>query len=177
MAERIVDPLDYVELLNGVVTWVSEDKAVALPRAARFSKPKRIPYGQPAGHGEPVHGRGRLVKCGWRCYLTGDIAAAIRDGYIWPWETGATGWMDNRERIRPDRIRGALELHGDRIVWARDIRDGLYRAGAPVTGLTIWRGRDERVIQCDRVKFLYSDMVAYLRDGVFPFDNQSDGWD
>lgn len=177
MAKRIVDPLEYMAVLNGVVTWITEEQAAALPRAARFSKPKRVPYGQPCGNGEPVHGRGRLVKCGWRFYLTGDIAAAIQDGYIWPWETGATGWMDNRERIRPDRIRGAIELRNDVLVWSRDIRDGLYKAGSPVTGLTIWRGRDERVIQCDRVKFLYSDMVAYLRDGAFPFDNQSDGWD
>jgi hypothetical protein len=176
MAERIVDPLDYMTLVDGIVTWVSEAQAAALPRASRFSKPKRVPFGEPAGHGPGVHGRGRMVKCGWRFYLTGDIAAAIRDGYAWPWDTDSTGWADNRERIRPDRIHAAIRLDGSRLVWARDVRDGTYKAGSPITGAPVWRGREERVVQCDGVKFLYADMVTYLRDGKFPFDS-GDGWD
>ena len=177
MTVKSADPLDFMTLADGVVTWVSEAQAAAASRASGRGKPKRIPYGEPCGNGYPVHGRGRLVKCGSRFYLTGDIYSALTSGYIWPWETGATGWMPNRERIRPDIITGTLELRGERLFWKRDVLDGRYKAGSPVTGLTIWRGREERVIQCAGVKFLYSDMVAYLRDGQFPFDNQSDGWD
>ena len=177
MTIKLADPLDYMTLVDGVVTWVSEAQAASVSRAVGRIKPKRIPYGEPCGNGYPVHGRGRLVKCGSRFYLTGDIYAALTSGYIWPWETSATGWLDNRERIRPERIHAAIRLDNSHLVWARDVLDGLYRAGSPVIGVEVWRGRPERVIQCDGVKFLYADVVAYLRDGRFPFDNQSDGWD
>ena len=169
------DWLDYFCLCDGVVTWADAEAIAAARSRAGRTKLRRFPFGRIAGC-RPVHGRGMYVKCGAGGLLTGDIAAALRDGYAWPWDTDSTGWADNRERIRPDRIHAAIRLDGSRLVWARDVREGLYKAGSPVTGAPVWRGREDRVVQCDGVSFLYADAVAYLRDGKFPFD-AGDGWD
>jgi hypothetical protein len=175
------DVLDYFTLVNGIVCWRSAEEIAAVSER-RGLRMKRTPYGDEAGYGTPVFARGRLVRCRGSNYLSGDIGYALANGYAWPWETGAAGWVKPdvgeawRFARRMERLIAAVALEGNRLVWRVDVRRGTYPAGSPIVGAPVWRGTEARVVQVDGVSYLMDDVVTFLSTGCWPWD-EAGIWD
>lgn len=168
--------LDYFCLDNGAVKWRDAAGIAEARERAGMYKARRFPYGEEAGSGTPVLGRGIRVKCGASGLLTSDIGYALANGYAWPWDVGAAGWVKPdvgeawRFARRMERLIQAVALDGSRLVWRVDVRRGTYPAGSPIVGAPVWRGVEARVIQVDGVSYLADDVVTFLSTGAWPWD-------
>lgn len=174
MAETRLDTphelLNWFVVTAGVVCWATRDVA-----ALRGFKGKQLLKLKPSNAGKPagartVHGRGYVVHCTGRRFLTVDIADAIAAGYEWPWDLSRhishdpTSFVPAADEI----VASTWELNDDgEVVWRED-RHADVLAGSVASGALL-SGPRGRFISTRGQAFLALDVIHYLHEGRWPW--------
>lgn len=162
------DLLRWFAVQGTKVHWVTRDAALARGfRGMALRKLKPEHDGRLAGF-RTVHGRGSIVNCSGRRFLTVDIRDAIAAGYEWPWDLNVFSFDPDSFVAEADRIVSSTwALDGATLLWKEDVHDDL-KAGDPVAGALL-SGPRGRYVTTKGNAYMMLDVVHYLHEGHWPW--------
>lgn len=162
------DLIRWFTLQGTKVHWI--DRETAITRGFRGNSLRKLKpenSGRPAGSRQ-VHGRGMIVHCSSRRFLTVDIRDAINSGFEWPWDIGAFSHDPDSLVAGADAlVSSTWLLDGASLFWKENVHDDL-KAGDPVAGALL-SGPRGRFVSTKGVSFLMQDVIHYLHEGKWPW--------